>query len=57
MELMVRDRSWQAIGRERAALFRHYRVVAIRMRDSAFALERGLLDYLKCERVGLAPRF
>jgi len=28
MELTVRDLSQQTIGKERAALFRHYRVVA-----------------------------
>lgn len=43
MELMVRDLSQHTIGKERAALFRHYRVVARKQRLHVFGgrVERG----------------
>lgn len=43
MELMVRDLSQHTIGKERAALFRHYRVVARKQRLHVFGgrVKRG----------------
>ena len=43
MELMVRDLSQQTVGKERAALFRHYRVVARKQRPNVFGgrVKRG----------------
>ena len=43
MELMVRNLSQRTIGKERAALFRHYRVVARKQRLHVFGgrVKRG----------------
>jgi hypothetical protein len=50
MELMIpslkRDLAKQTIGKERAALFRHYRVVARKQRPNVFSIrvKRGNSD-------------